>query len=89
MQQISARLFQPLKCVCVSAMELSFNFDDIAILKILLHSSRHTSSAISGLCLGERSGDSVRVTDAVPLFHTQSIHGPLLPTALIQVTLSD
>jgi hypothetical protein len=63
-------------------------FEEKAILKILLHASRHTASSICGLCLGKTSGDEKQITDAVPLFHTQAVWGPLLQTAIVQVSKS-
>lgn len=66
----------------------TITFEDDALLKLLLHASRHTATPVCGVCLGKRSQGSIRMVDTVPLFHSHSVLGPLAQTALIQVRCS-
>jgi hypothetical protein len=64
--------------------------DNLALLKILLHSAKYPASAINGILLGTAGlGDDkdplVHVTDAIPLFHSFLTLAPALETALLQV----
>jgi hypothetical protein len=57
-----------------------------AALIILLHASKHPSSAVNGVLLGkQRSGDGWTITTAIPLFHRSHVIAPCVETALTQV----
>lgn len=59
--------------------------DNSALLKILLHAAKFTSSSVNGLLIGSAEGDTVHVTDALPLFHTILNLAPQLEIALALV----
>ena len=65
-----------------------FVFDNTPLLKILLHGAKFPSSSINGLLIGRSKDDSVRVVDAIPLFHTILTLSPHLEIALALVLLS-
>ena len=76
----------PIRCTVESA----------ALLKILLHAAKYPASPINGALLGTQSNGaggeaaeegsaSLRIVDAVPLFHTYLHLSMPLETALMQV----
>jgi hypothetical protein len=70
--------------------------DQAALLKILLHATKHPSSGVNGVLLGTLQAASgggaapatVRVTDAIPVCHGFITLTPVLETALSQVGAS-
>lgn len=82
----------------ITAMPLSCTLDSAALLKILLHATKYPASPINGVLLGTATGgtgsqpaedatSSLRIVDAVPLFHTYLHLAMPLETALLQVLL--
>ncbi|KAI3432209.1 hypothetical protein D9Q98_003771 [Chlorella vulgaris] len=67
--------------------------DQAALLKILLHATKHPSSGVNGVLLGTLQAASgggaapatVRVTDAIPVCHGFITLTPVLETALSQI----
>ena len=59
--------------------------DNVALLKATLHAAAHPDATVLGVLVGT-PGDNggVRVTDALPLFHT-GVAAPMLEVALAQV----
>lgn len=57
-------------------------------VKIILHALKHKTSAVNALLIGRLLDDetTVRITDAVPLSHSQIGLLPVLELALIQVS---
>jgi hypothetical protein len=58
-------------------MSVTFNIEELAYKKLMLHSLKHSKSDCLGLLLGKKSGNVVTVTDAVPLFHNRVMSGLL------------
>ncbi|TMW69602.1 hypothetical protein Poli38472_001758 [Pythium oligandrum] len=57
-----------------------------AYVKLLLHVAKHPSSTCSGLLIGEAAGQTVEISDVVPLFHHES---PLAPLTEVACTMVD
>ena len=55
-----------------------------AYLKVMMHAAKHPHCAVNGLLLGSGGGATVRVVDAVPLFHQHTL-GPMLEAATLIV----
>ena len=60
--------------------------DNVALLKATLHAAAHPDATVLGVLVGTpgASGGGVRITDALPLFHT-GVAAPMLEVALAQV----
>ncbi|KAI8850631.1 hypothetical protein BC829DRAFT_442189 [Chytridium lagenaria] len=58
-----------------------------AYFKLVLHAAKYSTTAISGLLLGSKTGEKVDVIDAIPLFHTSSPLSPLVEIALHQAEI--
>lgn len=56
--------------------------DNVAVLKLLLHSVKFPSSSVNGVFIGETQGETLHITDAIPLFHTILTIAPPLEIAL-------
>jgi hypothetical protein len=64
--------------------DLKYEVTQNAYIKLVLHSLKHPTSAVNGVLIGRISNDTVEITDAVPLFHSQI---PLLPQLEISLIL--
>jgi hypothetical protein len=66
--------------------DLKYEVTQNAYIKLVLHSLKHPTSAVNGVLIGRisSSNDTVEITDAVPLFHSQI---PLLPQLEISLIL--
>ncbi|XP_045786565.1 ER membrane protein complex subunit 8/9 homolog isoform X2 [Trifolium pratense] len=64
--------------------DLKYEVSQNAYIKLVLHSLKHPTSAVNGVLIGRISNDTVEITDAVPLFHSQI---PLLPQLEISLIL--
>lgn len=66
--------------------DLKYEVSQNAYIKLVLHSLKHPTSAVNGVLIGRisSSNDTVEITDAVPLFHSQI---PLLPQLEISLIL--
>jgi len=64
---------------------MKYTLSEAAALKVLLHAARHPSAPVNGLLLAGPSDAGVAIVDAVPLFHSSSLVGPYLETAIVQV----
>ena len=42
----------------------------LAWMKAMLHAAKHAEKPVFGVLLGSTSGDSVTISDALPLFHS-------------------
>lgn len=56
--------------------------DNVAVLKLLLHSVKFPSSSVNGVFIGEAKEETLHITDAIPLFHTILTIAPPLEIAL-------
>lgn len=58
-----------------------------AYSKVILHGCKYPHKAINGILIGEetKNGESVRVIDAIPLFHQCLGLAPMLEIALTQI----
>lgn len=66
-------------------MSASWEIGQRAYVKALLHALKHKANAINGVLLGTAEGSTVKVVDAIPLFHTQLALAPMLEVAMGQV----
>ncbi|CAN4097123.1 unnamed protein product [Withania somnifera] len=66
-------------------MESTYEIDQNAYIKLILHASKHKTSAVNGVLLGRISGDAVEIVDSVPLFHSQIAVLPPLEIALLMI----
>ncbi|KAK2378162.1 ER membrane protein complex subunit 8/9 protein-like [Trifolium repens] len=64
--------------------DLKYEVTQNAYIKLVLHSLKHPTSAVNGVLIGRISNDTVEITGAVPLFHSQI---PLLPQLEISLIL--
>jgi len=64
---------------------MAVSMSAVAYAKMILHSCKYVSSAVSGVLLGSLDGDVVAVEDAVPLFHATLNLVPMLEIALLQL----
>uniref|UniRef100_A0A162ADU1 Uncharacterized protein n=1 Tax=Daucus carota subsp. sativus TaxID=79200 RepID=A0A162ADU1_DAUCS len=70
--------------------EFRYEIGQNAYIKLILHSLKHSSSAVNGVLLGRVSGDAnsvVEISDSVPLFHSQIGLLPPLEIALLMAAL--
>jgi Uncharacterised protein family (UPF0172) len=80
-------------------MVLSYSFETEAAIKALLHACKHPSATVTGVFIGtapsesvvegdaeESSSEEVKITDYIPLFHTQTCIGPCCESALRQAS---
>ncbi|WOG98482.1 hypothetical protein DCAR_0417825 [Daucus carota subsp. sativus] len=68
--------------------EFRYEIGQNAYIKLILHSLKHSSSAVNGVLLGRVSGDAnsvVEISDSVPLFHSQIGLLPPLEIALLMI----
>lgn len=68
-------------------MSTSWEIGQRAYIKAILHALKYKANAVNGVLLGSADGGSVKVVDAVPLFHTQLALAPMLEVALGQARL--
>lgn len=80
-------------------MVLSYTFETEAAIKALLHACKHPAARVTGVFVGtalsedvgegddaeQSSTGVVKVSDYIPLFHTQTCIGPCCESALRQV----
>uniref|UniRef100_M1AGM7 Neighbor of COX4 n=1 Tax=Solanum tuberosum TaxID=4113 RepID=M1AGM7_SOLTU len=68
-------------------IESTYEIHQNAYIKLILHASKHKTSAVNGVLLGRISGDSavVEIVESVPLFHSQIGVLPPLEIALIML----
>ncbi|XP_004248356.1 ER membrane protein complex subunit 8/9 homolog [Solanum lycopersicum] len=68
-------------------IESTYEIHQNAYIKLVLHASKHKTSAVNGVLLGRISGDSavVEIVESVPLFHSQIGVLPPLEIALIMI----
>ena len=65
---------------------MGYEISTKASATIVLHAAKHGGRAVSGVLLGTTGGGGVKVTGALPLFHsTSGAAAPLMETALTQV----
>mmetsp|Transcript_26503 Transcript_26503/g.69129 ORF Transcript_26503/g.69129 Transcript_26503/m.69129 type:complete len:211 (+) Transcript_26503:45-677(+) len=62
----------------------AYAFHPHAYAKALMHSSKHSSEAVIGIFVGRVSGSTMKVVDAIPLFHTHAL-GPMLKVACLLI----
>lgn len=67
--------------------ELTFEIGQNAYIKLVLHALKHKSSAVNGVLVGRYDAGKgiVQISDAVPLFHSNTALLPSLEIALMQV----
>lgn len=67
--------------------ELTYEIGQNAYIKIVLHALKHKSSAVNGVLVGRYDAGKgiVQISDAVPLFHSNTGLLPSLEIALMQV----
>lgn len=63
----------------------SFELQQTAYVKLVLHALKHPTCAVNGVLIGRADNTAVEVTDCVPLFHGQLGLLPMLELALSQV----
>jgi len=63
----------------------TYELRQTAYVKLVLHALKHTTCAVNGVLIGRVEGNTVEVTDCVPLFHGQLGLLPMLELALSQV----
>ncbi|XP_061337623.1 ER membrane protein complex subunit 8/9 homolog [Gastrolobium bilobum] len=70
----------------MGSSDLRYEIAQNAYIKLVLHSLKHTTSAVNGVLIGRisPSNDTVEIADAVPLFHS---HISLLPQLEISLIL--
>ncbi|XP_060199435.1 ER membrane protein complex subunit 8/9 homolog [Lycium barbarum] len=69
-------------------MESTYEINQNAYIKLILHASKHKTNAVNGVLIGRISGDdnnAVEITESVPLFHSQIGLLPPLEIALIMI----
>jgi len=63
-----------------------------AYVKPLLHAAKYPHCAVNGLLLSERQkhrdGKVLKITDAIPLFHSSLTLAPMMEVALTMVRIS-
>ncbi|XP_076897033.1 ER membrane protein complex subunit 8/9 homolog [Bidens hawaiensis] len=59
-----------------------------AYIKVVLHAVNHKTSAVNAVLLGRISGETVEITDSVPLFHSSNI-GLLPPLEIALITIEE
>ncbi|CAO2817076.1 unnamed protein product [Amaranthus hypochondriacus] len=67
--------------------ELTFEIGQNAYIKLVLHALKHKSSAVNGVLVGRYDAGKgiVQISDAVPLFHSNTALLPSLEIALMQI----
>ncbi|XP_057523657.1 ER membrane protein complex subunit 8/9 homolog [Amaranthus tricolor] len=67
--------------------ELTYEIGQNAYIKIVLHALKHKSSAVNGVLVGRYDAGKgiVQISDAVPLFHSNTGLLPSLEIALMQI----
>lgn len=55
----------------IAAMLETLRCEPVALVKLLLHAAKYSSSTINGILLGQMgNGQDIYVSDVIPLFHT-------------------
>jgi len=62
----------------------AYAFHPHAYAKALMHGYKHSSEAVLGIFVGRASGSTMKVVDAIPLFHTHAL-GPMLKIACLLI----
>ncbi|KAJ3103431.1 tRNA ligase [Phlyctochytrium planicorne] len=68
-------------------MTISVELRKEAYLKFLLHAAKYSTSAVSGLLMGTKTGDKLDVVDVIPQFHTASPSSPIAEISIQQAEI--
>lgn len=66
-------------------MSTTYSIQSLAYLKLILHSAKYPSSAVTGILLGYNNPDEptlVVISDVIPLFHHWTDLNPMMEVAL-------
>ncbi|KAJ8903005.1 hypothetical protein NDN08_006321 [Rhodosorus marinus] len=65
--------------------DLQCTIEPTAYGKVLLHASKHFSTAVQGILIGEEDGENVKVLDTVAVNHGQLALAPMMEAALAMI----
>ncbi|CAI5741041.1 unnamed protein product [Peronospora destructor] len=65
-----------------------YSVETSTYIKLMLHAAKWPASSVCGVLLGQKEGQGVLISDAVPLFHHEAPSAPLLEVACAMVDAS-
>ena len=71
------------RVMAAASKSSSIELSPLAYQVLFMHCTKYPHRALNGLLLGDADSDSVRVSEALPLFHSNLALAPMLEVAML------